>query len=307
MDIIYLIIVMIVTIIVLMYFSGWFSGLETAMTNLSLAEIADMIERKEPSATYILKLKKDMDKTLVAILIGNNIVNILLASLSALFANMLFHTLGVTIVIIIITLFTIVFCEIVPKSRGILDSKIMCIKNAKNLYVLKKIFHPLIILFIWISRKVITLFKGKIIHEIRLIGDESIKNLATLSAQEGNIKTIEKDIIHHVFYFGDRKVEDIMVPMNKVFVLDNDYSINQAREIVVKHGFTRIPYINKDKQVEGILYSKDLLKDGNATIKPLLRSPFFVSFQDDITEVFDSMKKSRIHIAIVLDHKKNHI
>ena len=117
MNVLLLALIMIVIIVLLMFFSARFSGLETAITNLSVGEIADMIQKKEKAAQYILKLKKDMDKTLVAILIGNNIVNILLASLAALFADMLFQTLGVTIVIVVITFLTIVFCEIVPKSR----------------------------------------------------------------------------------------------------------------------------------------------------------------------------------------------
>ena len=117
MNVLLLVFIMIIVIVLLMFFSARFSGLETAITNLSVDEIADMIQKKEKAAQYILKLKKDMDKTLVAILIGNNIVNILLASLAALFADMLFQTLGVTIVIVVITFLTIVFCEIVPKSR----------------------------------------------------------------------------------------------------------------------------------------------------------------------------------------------
>ena len=160
MELFLLIIFMIIVIMLLMLFASWFAGLESAVTNISISKIANMIEKKEPSANYILELKKDMDRTLISILIGNNIVNILLASLAALFANMLFHAVGVTIIIIIITFVTVVFCEIVPKSRGIIDDKITCIKNAKKLYLLKKTLKPLISVFVWISSKVIRLSKS---------------------------------------------------------------------------------------------------------------------------------------------------
>lgn len=196
MNIVLLVVVMLVVIILLMFFSARFAGLETALTNLSVAEIATMIQKKEPSASYVFDLKKDMNRTLIAILIGNNIVNILLASLAALFAEWLFSTLGVTIVIIVITFLTIVFCDIVPKSRGIVDDKNICIRNAKRLYFLKKILTPLISFFVFISKKFI-----KYREDVMLVGDDSIKNLASLSVQQGKIKVIEKDIIDHVFLF----------------------------------------------------------------------------------------------------------
>lgn len=196
MDIFLLVLVMIIVILLLMFFSSRFAGLETALTELSVAEIATMLENKEPSARYIFNLKKDMTRTLVAILIGNNIVNILLASLAALFAESLFNTLGVTIVVIVITIFTIVFCDIIPKSRGIINHKMICIHNAKRLYALKKILTSFITFFVFISKIFI-----KHRDDITLVGDDSIKNLASLSARQGKIKQIEKDIIYNVFPF----------------------------------------------------------------------------------------------------------
>ncbi len=307
MELVFLCLWMIVIILLLMWFASRFAGLESAMTNISMAKIAHMIQAKEPNANYVLELKKDMDKTLISILIGNNIVNILLASLAALFADMLFHTTGVTIVIIIITIITIVFCEIVPKSRGIIDDKLTCLKNAKKVYLLKKILSPLVIVFVYISSKVIKYWNSSSQGDLRLVGDENIKDLATLSAQEWGIKNIEKDIIHHVFYFWDEKVKDIMVPMKKVFTLDKNYTIVKAREMIVKHWFTRVPYVDSNGKVIGVLYSKDLLRSWYKTIKSLLRTTFFVSTKNDITEVFDMMKQNRLHMAIVQDHKKNHV
>lgn len=299
MNIVLLVVVMLVVIILLMFFSARFAGLETALTNLSVAEIATMIQKKEPSASYVFDLKKDMNRTLIAILIGNNIVNILLASLAALFAEWLFSTLGVTIVIIVITFLTIVFCDIVPKSRGIVDDKNICIRNAKRLYFLKKILTPLISFFVFISKKFI-----KYREDVMLVGDDSIKNLASLSVQQGKIKVIEKDIIDHVFLFWDKKVYESMIPLKKTFFISKNYSLSEARAIVLKRGFSRVPYFNENNEVVGVLYSKDLLKNTHRYVKWFLRKPFFVFSMDDISDVFSMMKKKKIHMAIVLDEEK---
>ena len=83
MDLILLLILLIIFMIILIYLSGWFSGTETALTNINLAEIAEMKRKKEKNFEYIMKTKRNMDRTLVAILIGNNVVNIVLSSIAA--------------------------------------------------------------------------------------------------------------------------------------------------------------------------------------------------------------------------------
>lgn len=128
-----------------------------------------------------------------------------------------------------------------------------------------------------------------------------------MSQQQGNIKAIEKEIIDHVFFFGDKKVHDIMVPVEKIFYLDKNYSLDEARKIMVLHGFSRVPCINKKREIIGILYSKDLLKSTNKPISSLLKPPFFVSADDDISEIFILMKKKRVHFALVLDKNERHV
>jgi CBS domain containing-hemolysin-like protein len=287
--------------IILIFLSGWFSGTETALTNINESEIAEMKRNNEKNVDFIMKAKRDMDRTLVAILIGNNVVNILLSSVAAVIANELFHTIGVTIMVFVITFLIIIFGEITPKSNAIWDTKKVAQNNSKTIYYLTRALSPLITLFMIICRGLISLTGKKITKKGMLVSDESIKSLATLGEEEGLIKKVERDIIHNVFLFGDKKIKEIMVPKDKIFFLQEDLSVQDASDLVAQGGFTRIPVMGVENKVVGVLNSKDLIDKNEGLIKPLLKSPFIVKEDDDITDTFKSMREKRVHLAVVRD------
>lgn len=301
MDIIIIIIILIIFMIILIYLSGWFSGTETALTNISVSEIAEMKRKKEKNFDFIMKCKRDMDRTLVAILIGNNVVNILLSSVAAVIANELFQAIGVTIMVFVITFLIIIFGEITPKSNAIWDTKKVAQNNSKAIYYLTRVFRPLITMFMGITKGLIRLTGKKIEKQGLLVTDEKIKSLATLGEEEGIIKGIERDIIHNVFLFGDRKIKEIMVTMGKVFTLQENLSVVDASNLVAQGGFTRVPVWSKNEEVVGVLYTKDLVDKNEGLINPLLKPPFFVSTNDEITDSFKKMREKRVHLAIVRD------
>lgn len=303
MILVYNLIILILLLVIFIYLSAWFSGTETALTHINTAQLAEMKEKKSKNIKYILKLKRKMNRTLVAILIGNNVVNIVLSSIAALIADTLFQKIGVTIMVGVITFLLVIFGEITPKSKALADSKKVAQKNAKKIYLFTKFLGPVITFFMYISRKVIELSGGR--HRpVRLtVSDESIKGLASLGEEQGVLKKIERDLIHKVFHFGDSKIEEIMVPLKEVYCLSNTLTIKKAREEVVLHGFTRVPVVGKNKKILGILYSKDLMAKKDGPIKDLLRQPFEIYSSEDITDIFDSMELRRTHIAVVKDHK----
>jgi len=298
---------LLIILLLLIYLSGWFSGTETAISITSPSHIATMKEENPKNIKYLIYLRKNMDRTIVAILIGNNLVNILLSSISAIVANSLFHLWGVSVMIGVITFIIIVFGEITPKSNAVMHHKRISLKNAKKVYFLTKAIGPLITVFVMISEQVIKISGGTVKKRSLLVSDDSIKNLATLGEEEGVIKKIEKDIIHNVFEFGDLKIIDIMMPFSKVFAIDKGITVKEAKKLIKKHGFTRVPVIDENKGAIGVIYSKDLLTIDNGNVVPAMRKPFFVSDKQDITSAFILMNKRKVHMAIVNDEKGNNI
>ena len=194
-----------VMLVILLYLSAWFSGAETAITNLTPAQMVRIQRDGGKNAQYVVQLKKDLDRTIVTILIGNNLVNILMSSLAAVIANELFHTLGVTIAVGTITFLIVVFAEITPKSNALYNGEVIALRNARTLYYLGVVLRPVVGLFIRMSTAIIRMMGGKTTRSHLLVTDDYIRDLATYGEQEGSILPIEKSIIHRVFRFGDGK------------------------------------------------------------------------------------------------------
>lgn len=307
MDIFLTVGLLILMMIILIYLSGWFSGAETALTNLRPLQIAGMRKRKEKNVEYVVKLKKDLNRAIVTILIGNNVVNVLLSAVVALVADALFQTIGVSIALGVITFLIVVFGEITPKSYAIQNSETMALRNSKLIYWLMRLLSPLISFFIFITRGVLKIMGAKIHPRHLLVTEEGIMGLATLGQKEGAVKIIERDIIHKVFRFGDRRCKDVMVPMGHVFYLNDDVTFEEAKELLAEHGFTRVPVVDKHAKVVGVLYTKDLLLKRRGRVRSLMRKPVMFTEQSHVTKAFTTMKKKRVHMVIVKDRFGKHV
>ncbi len=287
----------------LIYLSGRFSGAETALTALSKVDLAQMRLDREKHLDIIIKLKSDMDATIITILIGNNLVNITASAIATKLAYDTLGNLGISIAIGLLTILILIFAEITPKGFAIKNRKHFSIKNARFIYYLSKIFYPLIVTLSEISNGIIRLLGGETKDEKLHITESDVRDLASLLEEEGQIKEIEKKIVHNVFWFGDVKVKAVKIPKEESFVLDSEITVDEGVEFIKEHGLTRIPVAKHETElIRGILYSKDLLGEEIGNMGDYAREvPMVVKNQDDITEVFQRMRKNRIHMAIVED------
>ncbi len=289
----------------LIYLSGRFSGSETALTALSKVELAQMKLKDEKYVDIIIQLKSNMDATIITILIGNNLVNITASAIATKLAYDVLGNFGISIAIGILTILILVFAEITPKGFAIKNRQKMSQKNALFIYYLSKLFHPLIVSLSEVSNRIIKLLGGRTKGEKLHITESDVRDLASLLEEEGRIKEIEKKIVHNVFWFGDEKVKAVKVPREQSYVLDSEITVDEGVEFIKEHGLTRIPVAEHDTdEIIGILYSKDLLGEEVGTMGEYAREvPMVVKNDDDITEVFQRMRKSRIHMAIVQDKR----
>lgn len=300
-------IIYMIAFVILIYLSGRFSGSETALTSLSKVDIANMRLENEKNAEIVQKLKKNMDRTITTILIGNNLVNVLASSIATKISLDLVGDVGVALATGVTTLLLLVFGEISPKGFALKNKKHFSKINAKMIYYLSILWKPLIIGLNRLSDFFISLLGGETKKEEMKVTESDVRRLASILEEEGEIKEIEKDILHRVFWFGDLKVEVVKVPKEETFALDEDVSVEEGREFIKEHGYTRIPVTKSGTEdVIGILYSKNLLGGQGGKIGDYIREePYYVSNQDDITEIFEHMRRNRIHMAIVLDDEGN--
>ncbi len=290
-------------LVVLLYLSAWFSGSETALTALNKVDIANLKLEGEKRVDIIIKLKSDMDSTIITILVGNNLVNISASAIATKIAYDSLGHIGISIAVGILTILILVFSEITPKGFAIKNKRGLSVKSAPFIYYMSIVCCPLIDLLSWISDHIIRLLGGETKDEKMHITESDIRDLASVLEDEGVIKEVEKDILHNVFWFGDLKIRSVKVPKEDSFVLDSEISHYEGVEFIKEHGFTRIPVAEHGtEKIIGILYSKDLLGEEMGTMGEYAREvPRFVRNGEEITDVFHRMKKQRIHMAIVLD------
>lgn len=291
-------------LVVLIYLSARFASAETALTSLNKVDIANMKLSKAKNTDIIIKLKTDMDSTIITILIGNNLVNITASALATMIAYDTLKHVGISLAIGGLTILILIFGEITPKGFAIKNKQKISIKNARFIYYMYLVCRPLIYVLSGISDRLIHLLGGETKGEKMHITESDIRDLADVLEDEGVIKEVEKDILHKVFWFGDLRVRSVKIPKEDSFVLDSEITLDEGVEFIKEHGFTRIPVAKHGSQeIIGILYSKDLLGEEMGTMDEYAREvPQFVRNDEEITEVFHRMKKQRIHMAIVLDN-----
>lgn len=296
----------IVLLIILLVMSGFFSMSETALMALSKIRIRHMVEEGVKGAKLVEKLTEEPNKLLGAILIGNNIVNIGASALATSLALKAFGESGVGIVTIIMTVLVLIFGEITPKSIAKQKSEKVALRVSKIINLTVKIFKPFIAIFTAISGIFIKLLGCNPKASEPFITEEELRTMVGVSEEEGVLEGVEKEMIFNVFDFVDAQVKDVMVQRVDVIAVDVNATYDEVLEVIKTEQFSRIPVYNQTiDDVVGILNVKDLImaernKEDFKVIN-YMREPYYTFEFKKIKELFSEMKKTRNHIAVVLD------
>jgi putative hemolysin len=295
----------ILILILLLALSGFFSGAETALVSLSPATVRDMAQKKLKGANWVKFLKSHPHKLLITILIGNNLVNILASVYSTMVFQEILGSAALGIITGALTLFILIFGEIVPKSFATSYAKSLSRVMAMPLLVLFWIFTPAVWLLDGLVK--ILLFVSGRKKESHVTEDE-LKAFVSIGAEEGAIEDDERELIENVLEFNDIRVRDIMVPRVNIQALPETATIHDAAEFVFEHHHSRIPvYKGSIDKMVGLLTVKTLLqhlhkKEMKNKLKDLdLLEPFMIPGSKKINSLFNEFQKRRTHLAIVLD------
>ncbi|MGD8541600.1 MAG: hemolysin family protein [Desulfobacteraceae bacterium] len=286
-------------LVVLLFFSGFFSSAETALFSISRVKARHLGKMAGRTNLLIMRMKEDPHRLLATILIGNNLVNIGASSLATALALDYFQDRAVGIVTGVMTFLILVFGEIFPKSiatrNNILISKIVILP----IFWLSILFFPLIKFLDFIPK-----LTGKI-KRTPTVTEEELLTFVEVVEEEGEIKEEEKELIHNIFEFDDTNAYEIMTPRADMYVIDVDDELRVDE--IVQSGFSRIPVIRGDiDHVVGILNIKDLFMrhlSANAPldVRQLMQPPYFVPENKKLDSLLRQFKRRKSHLAIVVD------
>ncbi|MFH1231294.1 MAG: hemolysin family protein [Planctomycetota bacterium] len=293
-----------IIILGLLILSACFSASEIAMFSFRKTKLAMLVKKQDKTALLIQKTLLEPEKLLGTILIGNNIVNTSASVLATTLALFIFGEKGIFITMIVMTLFLIQFCEVMPKVLATQYWEKVSFAVAYPMRWFYYIFYPLNILFSSLTRVILKPFKVEIQHRQPMITKEELKHIVDMSTQSGHLEKEETFLLQNVFEFTDRIVNEVMLPKEKIVAVNMNQSPEKLMEFIMEKHFTRIPvYEENIHNIVGILHTKDYFnvvcyKD-IIVLADLLRKPMFVSEKTRISELLKEFQKKHLHLAIV--------
>jgi putative hemolysin len=283
----------------LILMSAYFSATETAFSAINRIRLKSMAGNGDNRAALVLKLVSNYDKVLSTILIGNNIVNIALASLSTVIFVRYFGNAGVTISAIVMTVLVLIFGEITPKSLAKEAPESFAMSAAPLLRLLIIMLAPLNYFFtLWkvVLTKVVKLKKSRGITEEELI------TMVNEAARDGEIEKQEGELIRNAIEFNDLTVSDVLTPrIDMTAVFEND-SIKRIQHLFAESGYSRLPvYRDSLDNIVGVIHLKDFFRrtsdDPSTFVKPVLHT----TEKERISRLLRLLQEKKCHLAVVTD------
>lgn len=291
-----------ILLIVLILLSGFFSGLEISFFSLSESRIAALVKQKRSGAVTVARLKKNSQRLLITVLVGNNLVNIFAAAYATVVATNLAGSKGIGIATGMMTLLILLFGEIAPKSLAASHAERIALLTARGVYLLTLALLPVTV----VLQGIIRIFGVKKISMSAVTEDE-IGALTEVARKEGKVEAGEAEMIRNVFQLNDIKAEDVMTSLTEVFAIEATQTLDAVRHNIMKSPYSRIPvYERKASDIVGILYKDEALitlieGKGKTKAEDVMEKPYFVPWGMHIDDLMRELQVRRTHMAIVVD------
>ena len=303
-------IILFISILLLLILSGFFSGSETALTASTRSRLTGLSNKGHKNAKTAIELLNKKESLIGAILLGNNLVNILASALATSLSIKIFGDPGVAYAVIIMTALIVIFAEILPKTYALTNSE-------KLALTVSPIFRPIVYLLwpvTWMMEKIVffilSIFKIKLEKNMRVLSvEDEIRGTLDLHHKEGRLYKSDKDMVTGVLDLAEVTVEDVMVHRSNMFTVNIDDDPKKILNSVINSSFTRIPvWQNNDENIIGIIHSKHLLKimsqNRDITRSEIMQSlikPLFIPETTSLKEQLKMHLNTKKKLAIVVD------
>lgn len=308
-------------LIILIFLNAFFAATEIAFISLNEIKIDKQAKEGNKKAKAIKKMIKNPSKFLATIQIGITLAGFLssafasdafaddlapiLANTFPVFSVAIWQNISIIIITMILSYFTLVFGELVPKRIAMKYSEKLAYVSIGIIRFISICTSPFVKLLTFSTELVSKIF-GVSGEKEETVTEEEIRMMVDASEQKGSINKDEKEMIEKVFEFNDKFVSEIMIPRTEVYALDINMSVSDAiEEIINDNRFSRIPvYEDTIDKIKGIVYVKDIvtcLKNKRVKIKNLVKEAYYIPESSHINDVFKELRKSKKQIAIVVD------
>ncbi len=303
-------------ILALIFSSAFFSGSETALTAVSRGKLRARADKGDKGAARALSVTEDSERLIGAVLLGNNLVNILATSLATVLFTGLFGESGVAWATLVMTALVVIFAEVLPKTYAITNSETAAIRVAPVIAVLISVFSPVVMFVRAIVRQVLRLVGVDVDAAANVLAvREEIAGAIALGHSEGAVEKEHRDRILGALDLDDRAVEEIMLHRSQIEMIDAAWSAREMVEFALKSAHTRLPIFRDDPEnIVGLIHAKDLVRAIYALqipadkdpltdfdIMSVAMEPYFVPETTTLDEQMREFLRRRTHFALVVD------
>ncbi len=292
----------VVTIVILVMFSAYFSATETAFTSLNRIKVKNLAADGNKSAERVLKLSDNYDNLLSTILIGNNIVNIAVTAIATTMFIRLYGSAGPTVATVVMTLVVLVFGEITPKSVAKEYSENFSAFSAPLIRVLVVLLTPVNFIFACWKKLILKILK---VNKEPNITEEELKTMVEEAETEGSIEADQRELIQNAIEFKDLTAEEVMTPRTEIVGLEIDASEEEVADLFRDSGFSRILIYEDDlDKIQGVLNQKDFhnyIRGTGRTVSDFVKPVVFVAESMRIATLLKKMQSLKTHMSVVVD------
>ena len=290
--------------VALVILSAFFSMTETVYSTTNTVRLTVLAEEGKKKAQKALWIAEHYDRTLTTILVGNNLVNISLATISVSFFAQIFGTHGYVEIIstAVTTIVVLLFGEITPKTIAKANADSLAVKLSGIVQLIIWILFPIVIIFSGFQK--LLHLRDKETDKEPQVNEAELEAILDTMEEEGAIESEEVELINNILDLNDREVKDIMTPRPDIIAVSDEMDHDEIKNILFNSKLSRIPVYHGDKDnIIGILFERDFftayIKRKNFRIKPLLRPVKYVSTSMKVNDLIHELQKSKMHMAIV--------
>ena len=305
-------------ILFLLVLSGFFSGSETALTAASRGKLRAQADKGSRGAARALRITEDNERLIGSVLLGNNLVNILAASLATAIFTRAFGESGVALATLVMTLLVLIFAEVLPKTYAITNSESAASMVSGPISLVVKVFSPIVAAVRLLVRGVLRVFGVKIDPDSNILAvREEIAGALHLGHSEGVVEKEDRDRILGALDLNDRTVEEIMLHRSGIEMINVEDDPQAILEQCLTSSHTRLPVYKDDPEnIIGVIHAKDLLRamyktiggpEGDAAklrdfkITDVAMKPYFVPVTSTLDEQMRQFLRRHTHFALVVD------
>jgi putative hemolysin len=312
--------VMLIALLILL--NGYLAGTEIAVVTAKISTIQRMAESGRRNAKIFLRLKEEPDRFLATIQIGITTVSVLASAIGGAAAVKVIkpflqaipfrpvfvaaEPIAIGVVVVLITFFSVVFGELVPKSIALMYPETIGLWTARTIDTFSRMNAGFVKVLTFSTALVLKPFGQKPYTDRALVTEEEVKMLIKEGGKHGVFEPTEEKILQSIFEFTDMSAKEVMVPVTQMVAIRIEMSSEEILSRIEEEEFSRYPVFGRDpNDIRGILHAKDFLttlaKTGKVDLRKIIKSPFFIPETLKISLLLREMQRKRSHMALVVD------